>query len=201
MKIIPYALFLITVLVPHSSKANQITWVELDPKFTFHDAGHSCSPMPLPDNYYFVALLDDSGKIIQADIRAISPLFSGVGRFGPESGDAGVFTDAEAAEIVLKQDELGEYWVKSLPLSDRLLRALFTLTDFDNSLDDNCRPPENIAALTPLGTVFNFKPNESTVYYTPEQIFNGYKDDGQPSSVENAFSVGLEFSQQVLMDP
>ena len=193
MKYLVLGLLLSGAFATKLTLADDITWVQLDPWFRYKDGKFSCSDSTDPSvrPMYLVAQVNSAMKVVYADFRETT--FTLALR-------QIVFTANEMSEIKLEQDLLGDYVVKSLPLSARLINWLFfnmapntDILGFHNRFD--CRPSNALATLSPNKAVFNFTRQGANSLYSPFQKFEGTLIDG------GEYLAKLGFTQSKLENP
>lgn len=167
-------------------QADQIAWVQLDSRFSYQDPDLSCSDKTSPLKTLFLMVrLDNSEKVIKAELRDDGSW--------PLARIA--FLPSEVLRIKMEKDVVGDYWIKELPLSTRLLTWMFFNLSSDPSPSMGCRPSQEFSKLSPEVSTFVFQQKSAVEYFSPSLAFQGVLRDGK------AFFATLGLSQTLYLPP
>lgn len=171
--------FLFVILSPEGRAA----WVsvELDPSFNYQDVDTACSMdewRPL-----FITGQVDGARVTALRIKNANMAYVYETDFLPE----------ELQGVEVMPDAMGKYYIKTLPLSERLLSWIFFNIDNEGIAPQGfCRPPQALATVSPASFTYQFLVDDGTQFPTAEQDFSGEREDGTPYSIRLGFNETIQ---------
>lgn len=158
----------------------EVTWVKLNPLFSYRDLFNFCNTKSdiTGGRDFYLGLESEQGTVERAILKDGNFSFSNVI----------TFSSAEAQQIQLTEDSNKQYWVKSMFLSSKIVNWIFY--HMGDSMF-GCVPGGEIATMTPSTKSFEF--DLSTINSFPAQgssdagKFSGRLKDGTGYQAELQF--------------
>lgn len=180
-----FHLALALLVLAGTSFADEIFWVKLHPRYAYQDIEYSCSDLTHPlHTLYFMAKVRD-GKAIAAELRDGDTYY--IGR--------AVLNAEEIKDLVVEKDTVGDYWLKQIRLSTRLLGWVIDNVDHADPSLFGCRPPQRLSTIAPGEGMYTFIQKDALEYFAPKKDYSGKRVDGKN------YVVKIGFSQTMLMTP
>lgn len=146
MKFFPIASFLLVIGWPAQS---QTLWLKIHRNFFYKDLKLACTTVgqePISSvAFYFLA--DAQNESIRSAMIRRSP---------PRLSESIVLSIDELKDIEIFQDKNKKLWLKNLPLSNRLLKALLLSQAHDPDLATPCVPRKTELAIEPKEVIYHF---------------------------------------------
>ena len=138
----------IAALIIHgTSYATDIVWLKLAPIFTYKDASTSCSTTPstvVIGQLYFGAEVE--GDVVTKAVLKDNTIEVLTDRI--------YFDAVERQRIEILRDSSGRLWLKTLPLTPRLLNWVFFNADAGSQTE--CKLPQPLITISPAPFTFDF---------------------------------------------
>ena len=178
MKKLLFAIAIILSTLTSESFATMVS-AKLVSRFAYQDPDKGCNVLLSSNRYIYIIARVVDGKVVEAKFQNSQLTFTNSTEFLPE----------EITGIEVITDALGASIITSLPLSTRLLNWLFFYIDsFELPGGPFCRPPQQLATLSPQVHTYKFTQKEANLYASPEKRFKGTRVDGNPYSIILGFS-------------
>ncbi len=166
MALIP---LLVGLLFNRAGLGSDVVWFKFIPSFSYKDISTFCSNTQLPKPLYLGVEVEGT-QLISASLK--NDTF--------ELGtDRIQFFAEELSGIVFHPDSFNRLWIKSLALSDRLLKWVMANASYTIN---ECAPTQPIMTIFPTQFIFTFNVNGlgESVLFSESQLgtFKGQRKDG-----------------------
>ena len=176
---------LCSFLFAGASHGTEIMWLKIAPIFSYKDVSTSCSTSPssvVIGQLYFGAEVEDMvvkrAALKDNTIEVIT--------------DRIYFDERELPGIELYRDKKGQRWLKTLPLSVRLLNWVFF--NADSGSTSECKLPQPLLTIGPAPYTFDFDVEGlfESLSYSDSRTgkFGGQRKDG------TSYTARLRFTQE-----
>lgn len=176
MRRIYFRYLVIGFVISSSLWATDVAWILFQVNHTYNDSTINCESARRGNTLYFATEIEE-GKPTRAAFNS---------NLQPRGKDDTLtLTQEELSQIDLFSDSQGRYWVKKLPLNDRLLKWMLFMAS--HGLPKICVLPQRLQTISPAPITFEFEPEdleEFQIGHSRKISFSGVLLDGDAYRVK-----------------